>query len=331
MINRKKVLLILFISTFLTGILYFVSAPPLFSKKYLFDGSIWTKQNEKRIASVFSVYGIEKSWIKEDSKTEKLVPRPIFTVQTPPDIPFSDLNIKLNSEFKDADFHFLGFDHRRERLISFHAYDGNSVIATYNLKISDKFKRNRLRIYLLIDDWKTEESDGYNAIMNREITATPMISLKEISDAQSLVTNLNKAKVDFGMKILTSGSSLSLSEKSPAKVLEGTRNKIQSVFPFASFYLLPSNAITFKDSKTKTINKFMKPSLLGSSQAISSISALQTSIKSVQKDSDYLILKTNFSLLENDDFISFIVDLQRKGYSFRYFRDFASDKKNSEN
>ena len=297
----------------------------------MFDGTVWTKQDEKRIVSVFSVYGIEKSWIKEDSKTEKLVSRPIFTVQTPPDIPFSDLNIKLNSEFKDADFHFLGFDHRRERLISFHAFDGNSVIATYNLKISDKFKRNRLRIYLLIDDWKAEESDGYNAIMNREITATPMISLNEISDAQSLVGNLNKTKVDFGMKILASGSSLSLSEKSPAKVLEGTRNKIQSVFPFASFYLLPSNSIAFKDSKSKIVNKFIKPSQLGSSQAISSISALQTSINSVQKNSDFLILKTNFSLLENDDFINFIVDLQRKGYSFRYFRDFASDKKNSEN
>ncbi len=331
MINRKKVLLILFISVFLTGILYFVSAPPAFANKYFFDGKLWSKQDEKKIASVLSVYGIEKSWILVDSKTEKLVSRPIFTVQTPPDIPFSDLNIKLNSEFKDADFHFLGFDHRRERLISFHAFDGNSVIATYNLKISDKFKRNRLRIYLLIDEWKSEESDGFNAIMNREITATPMISLKEISDAQSLVTGLNKAKVDFGLKIQSSGSSLSFSEKSPAKVLEGTRNKIQTIFPFASFYLLPSNSIKFKESKSKTPIKFILPSQLSSSQAISSVSALQNSIKSAPKNSEYLILKTNFSLLENEEFINLLVDLQRKGYSFRYFRDFASDKKNSEN
>ena len=97
MINRKKVLLILLISVLLTGILYLVSAPPAFADKFYFDDSVWSKQDEKKVASVMAVYGIEKSWIKEDSKTEKLVSRPIFTVQTPPDIPFSDLNVKLNS------------------------------------------------------------------------------------------------------------------------------------------------------------------------------------------------------------------------------------------
>lgn len=326
--KRSNLLLILISSAIILGLIHLITRPDPLNKYFRYNPPEWTKEHEKKIEKLLSDYGIKREWIKYSKTQIGVIEKPEVNITTPPDLPFSDFTVNLNRAFADENFTFIGFDHRRERIVSLHAYDGRSVFATLNLKVSDKVKRNNQRIYLLIDNWTGEESDGSDNILKREITATPMIILDDVKKVQEISSSLIKAKVDFGIRLLDQGSTLSYHKTSPQKIKEGNQAKISMIFPSASFYL--NSFDDAQKANQKAGVKFINPSELYFQKSITSVKTLSEKIVSEGSKRNFRILKIDASLLKDENLTTLITDLQRKGFSFRYFRDFRSDLKNDQ-
>lgn len=326
MIKRSTLLFSLLTAVVVLGIIFKLTTSDSTLKKFEFSPPVWTKDYENKVVNLLTVYGVKKEWIKLGETQNGVIKKPEITVSTPSDLPIIDFVNQLNQQFSDQKFKFVGFDHRRDKVISLHAYDGQSTFAVVHLKISEKFKRNNQRIYLLIDNWTNDANDGSESILKKEIIATPMLVLKDVSQVQQLSAVLIKEKVDFGLRLLDQGSILSFHYNSPIKIKESNQSKIKTIFPSASFYL------NGYDEPVKLLKKagikFINPSSLTNDVTLTSVSALNNQLSKTTPKTNYKILKVDYKLLDDKKLSDLITELQRKGFTFRYYRDFKNDLKN---
>lgn len=321
-------ILILTVATTISGAIFFLSEPDKEHPEYQWDSTAWNPSYHLQMKKILSDYGVEEEWIKTADQPGRLIKRPVYLILTPADLPIGDLHLKMNEELLTlSKLRFEGYDNRREKQVSLHAFDGRSVVATYRFEVSEKVSRPSSDIYLLVLP-AGEEITIPDLIAEKRIFSTSLLPVNEIKPAQEKASELSKSAIDFGMYVSAGSGKMEVNSSLSTSEILQRRNKLGIIFPAASVYFLNDGGIKIDREKSP---KFRNKQVLTSDNTLKSLKDLDFVLSTNKGKSKYQIYLASQSLFSDDGLEARVGELEKKGYRFRYFRDFNendySDKK----
>lgn len=312
-------ILVLTVLTTLSGAIFFLSEPDKEHPEYQWDSTAWVPAYHEQMTKILSEYGIEPGWIKVAGQPGRLIKRPVYLIMTPADLPLADIHTAMNDQLTSlSKLRLEGFDNRRDKQLSLHAFDGRSVLATYFFEVSPKVSRPSADIFLLVLP-NTDDISIPELISEKRILSTLLLPVTDVKSAQEKATEFSKSAIDFGMYVQAGSSKLEISTSLPVSDILQRRNKLGIIFPAASVYFLVDSGIKIDREKSP---KFRNKQVLTSENILKSLKDLDFVLANNKGKSKYQIYLAAQSLFSEDGLNSRIRELEKKGYRFRYFRDF---------
>lgn len=312
-------IMVLTVLTTISGAIFFLSEPDKEHPEYQWDSTAWIPSYHLQMKKVLSDYGVEDDWIKTADQPGRLIKRPVYLIMTPADLPIGDLHLKMNEELLSiSKLRLEGYDNRREKQVSLHAFDGRSVVATYRFEVSSKVTRPSSDIYLLVLPVK-EEISIPDLIADKRIFSTLLLLVNEIKPAQEKATELSKSAIDFGMYVSAGSGKMEVNSSLSTSEILQRRNKLGIIFPAASVYFLADGGIKIDREKSP---KFRNKQVLTSDNILKSLKDLDFVLATNKGKSKYQIYLSSQTLFSDEGLTVRIGELEKKGYRFRYFRDF---------
>jgi len=316
---RFVFILILTVVTTISGSIFFLSEPDQEHPEYHFDSTLWVPSYHQSLVKVLSDYGIEDGWISKTEPPGRRMKRPVWVIKTPKDLPVTDLHTELNQVLTaESPLRLEGYDNRKDQIVSLHAFDGKSVVASYIFELTDKVTRQNSDIYLLVLPEK-EETDIPGIIRSKVLQATVLLPADPVSSAQKLAADLSGNAIDFGMLIPAGDGKLTISSALAQKDILQRKNKLSVIFPAASVYLMNDRSVRTDPEKQP---KFRTRSVLTSESVLKSTKDLDLVLSQQKGKSKYQIYLVSSEFPGDQELQDRLPALTKKGYRFRYFRDF---------
>lgn len=316
---RFVFIMVLTVLTTLSGAIFFLSEPDKEHPEYQWDSTAWVPSYHEQMTKILSDYGIESNWIKVTEQPGRLIKRPVYLIMTPADLPVADIHFAMNEQLSSiSKLRFEGYDNRRDKQVSLHAFDGRSVVASYFFEVSAKVSRPSSDIFLLVLP-KPDEINIPDLISEKRISATILLPVNEVKSAQGKATELSKSAIDFGMYVQAGSAKLEINSSLPVSEILQRRNKLGIIFPAASLYYLVDAGIKIDREKSP---KFRNKQVLTSENTLKSLKDLDFVLATNKGKFKYQIYLAAQSLFEEEGLKSRVGELEKKGYRFRYFRDF---------
>lgn len=316
---RFILIMVLTVITTLSGAIFFLSEPDKEHPEYQWDSTAWVPSYHDQMKKILSDYGVEADWIKVTDQPGRLIKRPVYLITIPSDLPVSDLQVAMNEQLSSiSKLRFEGYDNRRDKQVSLHAFDGRSVVATYFFEVSAKISRPASDIFLLVLP-QPDEITIPDLISDKRILSTLLLPVNDIKSAQAKATELSKSAIDFGMYVQAGSGKLEINSSLPGSELLRRRNKLGIIFPAASLYFLVDGGVKTDPEKSP---KFRNKMVLTSENTIKSLKDLDFVLANQKGKSKYQIYLAAQSLFAEDGLKTRVSELEKKGYRFRYFRDF---------
>lgn len=305
--------------TLITGVMYFLSDPDQDHPEYWYDASLWSSDYHNAIVAECAGYGIRKEWISSVDPPGKRLDRPVWQIRVPTGFPVSDLSLGIQTIIRDESPLLVdGFDSRRENTVSLHIHDKGSVVATYQIKTDSKLKRQSADVYLLTMLPAGDEPPAL--LTDKSVLSTPVIVPSSVKKTQETATRLSGLAIDFGLYLNGQQVPFRLSNAPGKKEFSQVDQKLSVLFPSASVFLTPGSTLKLPAKTTRT---YHSGQLFDHPEPLKTTKDLEF-VLGKYKDSPYLIFKASPDLFEQDELPDLLTVLNKKGYRFRYFRDFKT-------
>lgn len=317
--TRFLIALGLGVLTLVTGVMFFLSAPDQDHPEYWYDPAAWSAEYHTAIVTECSGYGIRKEWITAQNPPGKRVDRPVWQIRVPSGFPVSDLSLGIQTIIRDESALAVdGFDSRRENTVSLHIHDKGSVVATYQIKTDPKLKRESADVYLLTLLPAGDEPP--TLLTEKTILSTPVIVPSSVKKTQETATKLSGLAIDFGLYLNGQQVPFKLSAAPGKKEFTQVDQKLAVLFPSSSVFLTPGRTLKLP---VKPSRSYQSGDLFDHPDPLKTTKDLEF-VLGKYKDSPYLIFKASPGLFDQNDLPELLARLNKKGYRFRYFRDFKT-------